>query len=96
MSGACPELGFDVRIHPHAWVTAEGARALLHALVAGPVEGRGLVAEAAGGADRLVTITRDAGQATEADREAIAHWAAAQREIARCEVGPLVDLSGTR
>lgn len=96
MSGACPELGFDVRIHPHEGVTEEGVRALVRALVAGPVEARGLVAEVAGTVDRLVTITRDGGQATEADREAIADWAASRREIAQCEVGPLVDLSGAR
>ncbi|HEY0971405.1 MAG TPA: 50S ribosome-binding protein YggL [Gemmatimonadales bacterium] len=96
MSGACPELGFDVRIRPHDRVAGEAGDALLRDLLDGLVEERGLVAEVRGRGAWLVTVTRDAGQATEADREAISAWAAGRREIARCEVGPLVDLSGTR
>lgn len=95
MSGACPELGFDVRLHLHDWVDGAAAGALLRAMLDGPVEARGLAAEARGDGARFVTVTRDAGQATEGDREAIAGWAAARPEVARCEVGPLVDLSGT-
>ena len=95
MSGACPELGFDVRLRLHEWVAGAAGDALLDRMLDEVVEERGLVADVRDRAAWLITITRDAGQATDADREAMTAWAAARREIARCEVGPLVDLSGT-
>ncbi len=64
-------------------------------LRAGLVEERGLTIEGNRGRAWWYTLTRDGGQATEADREAVAAWAAARPGIARCEVGPLVDLGGS-
>jgi uncharacterized protein YggL (DUF469 family) len=75
-------------------VDAAAAGALRDDFLAGPVEGRGLVAEGSGDREWRQTISREGGQATEADREAVAAWAAARGEIAVYEIGPLVDLSG--
>ena len=38
-------------------------------------------------------VRRDGGQAVDADRQAVAAWLAARREVAEVVVGPLVDLT---
>ncbi len=89
MSAACPQFGFDVLLEP-----AKGADVTaLHVLfLESAIEGDGLAAEASAAAPGRFTITRDGGQATDSDRQTVARWAAGQPDIARCDVGPLVDL----
>ena len=95
MSAPCPVFGFDVHVRLADWVDEAAADALLDEFIVGPIEGNGLLA--GGGGDRRGwrhTVSREIGQATEADRVAVAAWAAGRAEIAACDVGPLVDLSG--
>jgi uncharacterized protein YggL (DUF469 family) len=97
MSAPCPVYGFDVVFRLVAGVSDERAAALRDAFVTELVEARGLTsaAELRVGA-RWANVVRGEGfQATEADREAVAAWAAGRPEIAAAEVGPLVDLAGT-
>ena len=93
MSAACPILGFDVRFRLADGGDEATAEALRSDFIAGPVEGRGLMAGGGGDREWRYTIAREGGQATEADRVALAEWAAARCEIASFEAGPLVDLS---
>ena len=93
MSAACPILGFDVYFRLAGWLDEVTADALRDAFIEGPVEGRGLSAAGGGARDWRYTITRDGGQATEADRVAMTDWAARRPEITVCHVGPLADLS---
>ena len=95
MSAACPLFGFEVVFHLTPGLGDAAAAALWHDLVSGPIEGRGLVCVGgiAGGRWSHV-VHSEAGQATAADREAMAAWAGSRREIASVEVGPLVDLNG--
>ena len=41
-----------------------------------------------------LVVTREGTQAIDADREAVAAWAAARGDLTACDVGPIVDLSG--
>jgi len=92
MSAACPEYGFELTFHLVPRL-AEDARSALWDAFIDAVEARGL--SAGGGGDQVwrLVITRDGGQAIDADREALGAWAAARPEIAAVGVGPLVDLS---
>lgn len=93
MSAPCPRFGFDVRLHVAPGLTAEACDALARAFTA-TVEARGLSASARHGETWCHVVTRDGGQAVDADREALAEWAASRPDIAGAAVGPLVDLSG--
>jgi len=53
---------------------------------------RGLEAEPARGG--ALVVTREGGQAIDADREAVAAWAAGREDVEACEAGAIVDLSG--
>jgi uncharacterized protein YggL (DUF469 family) len=77
-------------------VSEPATRALWEAFAAGPIDGRGLVCGGSGShAGRWSLLVHgEAGQATDADREAVAAWARSRPEIASVDVGPLVDLSG--
>jgi uncharacterized protein YggL (DUF469 family) len=93
MSVPCPLFGFDVRLRFRPGLSEDAADALMTAFVQA-VEARGL--GAGGGGDATgwsLTIEPGAVQAIDADREALASWAAARGEIADVFVGPLVDLS---
>lgn len=93
MSAACPVFGFDVTFTPAAGADPAALDALgadFVELLLGP---QGLSAEPGRGGRWRHTITRDGGQATNSDREAVVAWAAARARIAACDVGPLVDLS---
>ena len=89
MSAACPLLGFivqlrtdDVRAHAQ----------LLAALRAKLLDGRGLLLTDGGAANSYV-VTGDGFQATDADRDAVIAWLAAQPTVAGgYTVGALDDL----
>ena len=53
---------------------------------------RGLEAEPARGG--ALVVTREGGQAIDADREAVLAWAGARDDVAAYEAGPIVDLTG--
>ena len=93
MSAACPVLGFDVCFRLAEWVDETAMDRLCDDFIEGPVEGRGLMAGGGGDREWRYTLSREGGQAVEADRAAMVEWAAGRREIATCTVGPLVDLS---
>lgn len=95
MSAACPIFGFDATLTPVAGTEPAVQAALRADFVRLALEPLGLVAESGPptGASWRHTITRDGGQATDADRQAVAAWAAGRPAIASCEIGPLVDLS---
>ena len=91
MSAACPEFAFELTLHPTPAVDTAARRALHDALTA-VAEDRGL-SVAGGGEDAArYLITRDGGQAIDADRDALRAWAAGRPEIAHADVGPLIDL----
>ena len=92
MTAPCPSFGFFVSIALVADLPDDRVDTLWRSFMAA-VEQRGLVADG-GTARRTWTymIQSDASQATDADRQAIEAWAAAQPEIASVEVGELVDL----
>ncbi len=89
MSAACPIYGFDVLLEPNSGVDVTALQAIF---LEQAIEHAGLAAEAGAAVTGRYTVTRDGSQATDADRQAIARWAAGQSDIARCDVGPLVDL----
>jgi uncharacterized protein YggL (DUF469 family) len=94
VSAACPVLGFDVVVRLRDGIDAAAADAVWRLFRAEAVEGNGLAAEGGGGRTWRVTIVRDGGQATEADRIAVSAWAAGHEAILSCEVGPIVDVGG--
>jgi uncharacterized protein YggL (DUF469 family) len=95
VSAPCPVFGFEVVFYVAPGLTEAAALALRDAFIAGPVEGRGLVCdEGATGGRWCHVVHSEAGQATNADREAMAAWAAGRPEIVAAEVGPLVDVAG--
>lgn len=94
MSAACPEYGFDVafRLAPDL---ADHARHEIFLAIDAIARNRGLTSEGGGGPMIWrFTITRDGGQAIDADREVFATWAATRPEIVECTLGPLADLAG--
>lgn len=90
MSAPCPTYGFAIALRPAPGLDAAASAALRDAFVAA-VEARGL---SAGGGDRVWrhVISRDGGQAIDADREALRAWAASRPDVMDVTVGPLVDL----
>jgi len=88
VSAACPAFGFELVLRSTPGLDAAGRRALEDALAA-TVASHGLSAARTGG--RYV-ITRDGGQAIDADRDVLRAWAAGRPEVAAATVGPLVDL----
>ncbi|HEX5830094.1 MAG TPA: 50S ribosome-binding protein YggL [Gemmatimonadaceae bacterium] len=91
MSAPCPRFGFDVRLRAAPGLSAAASDALARAFAA-TVEARGLSASARRGEAWCHVVTRDGGQAVDADREALAEWAASRPDLAGAMVGPLVDL----
>lgn len=97
MTTPCPDLGFVVRVQ---LAPGADARALSRELGA-VVESRGLTYRVVGDArlDWVASewvVSGDAGQATEPDRRAVIDWLTARvgTDVARHEVGPLIDLEG--
>jgi len=95
VSAPCPVFGFEVVFHLVPGVSEPAALELWEAFITGPIEGRGLMCGGGSNGGRWSHVVHsEAGQATDADREAMAAWAGSRREIASVEVGPLVDLNG--
>jgi uncharacterized protein YggL (DUF469 family) len=95
VSAPCPVFGFEVVLHLAPGVSESAARTLWREFVADVIEPRGLLCEGGTAAGRWSHVVHgEAGQATDADREAVAAWAESRREIASVDVGPLVDLHG--
>ncbi len=94
MSAPCPEYGFTFACRLAPGLDAAAAHALRDAF-AQALESRGLAA--AGGptpdAGWHHVISRDGGQAIDADRDALEAWAAARPEIVAATAGPLLDLN---
>jgi uncharacterized protein YggL (DUF469 family) len=91
MTAACPEFGFEitVRLAPH--VDARRRRTLA-ATFRTLAESNGLIADGGGEREWHYVITRDGGQAIDADRALLGDWIRSRPEIAHVDVGPIVDL----
>jgi uncharacterized protein YggL (DUF469 family) len=93
VSAPCPILGFAVSFQAAAQLPDE-QRLSLWADFLGMIEGRGLRCdEGAAGAMSSHVVQSEAGQATNADREAVLDWARAHDLIFSIDVGPLIDLA---
>lgn len=91
MTAACPRFGFTVEITLAPGVS-EPEAATLRQQFSALLDASGMTHA---GSERAVwryVVSRDAGQATNADREAVAAWAARRSSIASCRVGELIDL----
>ena len=88
MTAPCPTLGFLVHLD---LAPAADLDRVLDAFIEF-LEARGLVC--GGGGDRSLeyAVSGDGLQATAADRDAVHAWAAAQADLTRYAVGPLIDL----
>jgi len=91
VSGACLRLGFTVAVRPAPALDDE-ARVALRRALRDAVEARGLESTPVG--EWMVLVTGVGTQATDADREALAAWAAERLDVAAHAVGALVDLLG--
>ena len=91
MSGACPRLGFELRLRLATNLSDDRRDALRHAL-AEVAQARGLVSVGGGASEWLYVVWREGSQAEHQDREALVEWARAQQEVAVAEAGPIVDL----
>jgi uncharacterized protein YggL (DUF469 family) len=94
MSAPCPVYGFSVVFQLAPGLSEAAVRTLWDDFIRDPIEGRGLVCEGRGAPRRWPHVVHsEAGQATDADRDALIAWAATRPEIVGSEVGPLVDLA---
>lgn len=88
---ACPRFGFTVQMQPALAVDAGALGAAFLALL----DERGL--QDLGRAEPPALeflVASEAGQATDADRQAVVAWLHARGEVDDFAVGPLVDLDG--
>ncbi|MGE5102349.1 MAG: 50S ribosome-binding protein YggL [Deltaproteobacteria bacterium] len=94
MSAPCPVFGFLVELQVAAALTSSQMRELRTAFLTRVIEPRGLTYnERSGGHDWSFVVQSEAGQATDADRQAVQAWAREQREVAATKVGPLLDFA---
>lgn len=91
MTAACPHFGFTVDITLAPGIS-ESEAAQLRQQFSATLDASGLTRATSERATWRYVVSRDAGQATNADREAIAAWAAAHAAIASCRIGDLIDL----
>jgi uncharacterized protein YggL (DUF469 family) len=92
MSAPCPILGFTVLVDLHESAEESQAGALTKSL-AELLASQGLVSSGGGRRQLLFVVGREGSQATEAERELVARWAAEWRDAAAITVSDLVDLS---
>lgn len=88
MSAACPLFGFVLQLRG---IDARAAASLLESLRREVLEGRGLLVMDGETANAYV-VTGDGFQATDADREAVIAWLAAQTLAGDYTVGALDDV----
>ena len=88
---SCPVFGFTVQMDLAPGVDAARLWGAFVALL----ESRGLAYEGGGDQQVELTVSSEAGQATELDREAVLAFLAARAELERYGAGPLVDLDRT-
>jgi uncharacterized protein YggL (DUF469 family) len=92
MSAPCPILGFTILIELRdgaADARGEALRSALGALL----EANGLTMACDGRRRARLEVRRDGGQATDADRQLVASWAAEHDDVASVSVSELVDLN---
>jgi len=91
MTAACPHFGFtvDITLAPGL---SEAEAVKLRQQFLSTLDASGMTHATSERAMWRYVVSRDAGQATNADREAIAAWAAAHAVIASCRIGDLIDL----
>lgn len=92
MSRACPLLGFVAALELGENLTESELLSVRESFSA-LLGQRGLECEESGTATHWFRATRsEAGQATDADRQALLEWAAAHPAVVRMRVGPILDL----
>jgi hypothetical protein len=91
MSGACPRLGFELRL-TLAPDLSDARRIALRAALAEVAQSRGLVSVGGGADEWLQVVWREGSQAEHADRESLVAWARDRADIVSAEAGPIVDL----
>jgi len=95
VSAPCPIFGFAVSFQAAAQLPDEQRLSLWDDFLR-MIEGRGLSCDqGAAGAMSSHVVQSEAGQATDADREAVLAWARAHNLIYSIDVGPLIDLAST-
>lgn len=94
MTVPCPVFGFHVELTLAFGLSERTVGDLWRDFRKVLVESRGLTSERqASGEHWSITLRGEAGQATDADREAVVSWAADRSEVESIDVGPLVDLA---
>lgn len=91
MTAACPRFGFTVEI-TLAPGASESAATNLRRDFSAILDASGMTHASSARATWRYLVSREAGQATHADREVIADWAAHHSSIASCRIGDLIDL----
>ena len=92
MSAPCPILGFTVLIDLREPADEAQAGALTLSL-SQLLATQGLVSNGGGRRQLLFVVGREGSQATEAERQLVARWAAEWRDAAAITVSDLVDFS---
>lgn len=94
MSAACPELGFRLVVTFAASTAQSSIEACRSVFQYDVIDRNNLIAIGGGPREWRYTITKEGGQATDADRELVRDWIAQHFGDASISVGPIVDLSG--
>ena len=94
MSAPCPALGFNITIALRSSMTEADIDALVDDLI-DFLESHGLQTDGPRHTALELAISREGGQATDADRALVREWAARWSADAEIRVGDIVDLSDT-
>jgi len=92
MSAPCPALGFHITIAPRSTMGGADIDTLVDDFI-DFLESHGLQTGGAGDTALEFAITREGGQATDADRALVRDWAARRSDDVEISVGEIVDLS---
>jgi uncharacterized protein YggL (DUF469 family) len=92
MSAPCPILGFTVLVELNESAAESRAEALSQSLTE-LLAAQGLEASGGGRLQRLLVVSREGSQATEAERQLVESWASDWSDVATITVSDLVDLS---